>query len=123
MGLIAKLIDRHRRRKAVRTVILTEDGLEIRWSYGLAPARFRWQDVSEVRTYKVDLWSYDDACLAFRVGEQWHEISEEDSVFQRIMAQLGELFPGVAEDWYLQVIFPAFAANERVIWSSNGKPQ
>jgi hypothetical protein len=80
----------------------------------------RWPDVREIVTFKRDLFSYDEICLAFRVGdgEEWVELWESDRGFRDVCEQLGQRFPGVPADWYRTVMLPAFKPCERTLYRS-----
>jgi hypothetical protein len=79
-----------------------------------------WADVQEIQTYKIDLWSYDVICLAFRVADQWYECSEEDHGFSELFQVLSLRYPSIDPDWYSRVMQPPFASNLRVLWKCAG---
>lgn len=121
MGLLSDIINRHRRIKATCTKALNDTGLTVTWSDGRPQQGFKWADVSEVRTYKVDCFAYDDICLAFIADGLWYEVSEQDDIFPSVMKIIEQRFPDIPEDWYAEVMLPAFKTNERVLWSAAGR--
>ena len=86
--------------------------------------RVRWEEVREIRTYKIDLFSYDEICLCFEVagvgttegGTLWIEVGESDQGFRLLADQMERRFPAVPSDWYSEVMCPAFAACEAVLY-------
>lgn len=86
--------------------------------------RVRWEEVREIRTYKIDLFSYDEICLGFEVtgvgtteGEtQWIEVTESDQGFRSLAEEMKRRFPAIPSDWYSEVMFPAFAPCEAVLY-------
>jgi hypothetical protein len=63
------------------------------------------------------MWSFDTICVEFQVGEKERvEIREDMADFTNVTEQMQEEFPQVPKDWYSEVLQPAFADNERVLW-------
>jgi hypothetical protein len=77
---------------------------------------FYWDEIEAIETYKVDLFTFDDIRLRFRIGPAAHELSEEIAGFVDVMSAMQNQFPSIAPDWHLTVMFPAFATNHRVLW-------
>ncbi len=86
------------------------DGSELR--------RGVWRQVTRIQTYKVDLFTTDCICLLFefQVGADPIQVSEEWHGFADFMVALGHQFPSMPQDWYLEVMKPAFAPNHRVLF-------
>lgn len=118
MGLISKIIQRHRRLKAVRMTDVSTNEVTFRWSDHRPAVGFRWQEVSEIRTYKVDCLCYDDIRLVFSAGEFWYEVSEQDSAFVTVVAEMEQRFVGIPADWFTEVMMPPFETNDCVLWSA-----
>ena len=77
----------------------------------------RWSAVRAIAVYKRDLFTHDDICLAFETTpDSWVEVSEEESGFQHLVAEVERRYPDVPRDWFEAVIHPAFVANHRVLW-------
>ncbi len=77
-----------------------------------------WADVLAITTYKRDLFTYDDICLAFKVGPgRWVEVSEEEPGFAELVKAMEKAFPGVPRNWSETVVQPPFATNHRVLWT------
>jgi hypothetical protein len=80
-------------------------------------ARVVWNDVREVVTFKRDLLTYDDICLAFRVDDGWVVISEDAEGWSALTSALVHRFPTIAPDWYQTVMLPPFATCYRVLFA------
>src|SRR4051794_40173673 len=95
-----------RQRPAVRVsdedVTLLEGGRQLE--------RFVWSDVQEIVTFKRDLGMYNDIRLAFRVGGDWIEISEDAEGWSALSAAMARRFPMVPPDWYERVRLPFLEA-------------
>lgn len=86
--------------------------------------RVRWEEVREIRTYKIDLFSYDEICLCFEVagvgttddGTLWIEVTESEQGFRSLAEEMKRRFPAIPSDWYSEVMFPAFAPCEAVLY-------
>jgi hypothetical protein len=98
------------------TIEADDERVVITRSDGTGPHSFAWRDVDEVQTFKLDLFGYDDIRLAFRVGDLWHEVGEEDAGFVELGTKMAAKLPSVPENWYMEVMFPAFATNLRTLW-------
>jgi hypothetical protein len=77
---------------------------------------FRWSDVTEIKTFKLDLITFDDIRLAFKVDGGWYEIGEDTPGFTQLTEKMMAIFPAVPADWYADVMLPPFAANERILF-------
>ena len=115
-GFLKKVVSRVGRRAVVVTLSADDEGVVIGWSDREGTYSFRWDDVEEILTFKRDLWTVDSIRLAFRVGDRWYEVGEEDAGFMSLVERMQAKFPAVPEAWYLEVMFPAFEANSRVLW-------
>ena len=105
-------------------VALGDDGFEVFEGSKKQPSgRVVWTEVREIRTYKRDLWSYDQICLAFRVGEEeWVEIGEGDAHFLATCERIRQVFPDIPEHWYNDVMLPAFAPNDTLLYRRADEP-
>lgn len=93
------------------SVSVTNDG------FTLDAKAITWSSVQAIATYKHDLFSYDDICLAFKVSDAtWVEVSEEEPGFQLLVDEVELRYPEVPRDWLDAVMLPAFARNYRVVW-------
>jgi len=85
--------------------------------FSLSRISVRWSTVRTIATYKWDLWSYDDICLAFQVAEDsWAEVSEDEPGFRELVVEVERRYPSVPRDWFNSVVHPAFETNYRVLW-------
>lgn len=86
--------------------------------------RVRWDDVREIWTYKIDLFSYDEICLSFRFADagttpgegRWVEVTETDSGFSPFCKWMERRFPTIPPKWYSDVVVPAFEPCEAVLY-------
>lgn len=115
IDVMTRVFDRRGDARGVE-VVADDEGVRVVVGGGLGRLRFRWRDVAEIRTFKVDLGTTDDVRLAFRARGVWHEFSEDWEGFMQLTQKMAEVFPTVAEDWYAVVMFPPFAANETVLY-------
>ena len=77
-----------------------------------------WSDVVEIWTWKRDYFAYDQICLVFTVTsrQKMIEIEEGFDGFVDVMTGLCEQFPGIPETWYSDVMLPAFATKETLLY-------
>lgn len=97
-------------------VVPDGDGVQYLRADGTVSPAFRWDHVDEIRTFKRDLGTYDDIRLAFAAGGSWYEIGEDVKGFGRLSDAMREHFPSIPAGWYGDVMLPAFATNERVLY-------
>lgn len=98
------------------TLSADETGISITSLNSLSPVVVRWVEIDEIHTFKLDLGTIDDIRLAVHDSRGWHELSEQDEGFMEIAAELQRRFPTIPELWYFEVMLPAFATNQRVLW-------
>ncbi len=115
---VARLIGRweRRRRPQAVEVLVDDDGVGVVLHDGSALPRFRWAEVAEIRTFKLDLGTVDDIRLQFRTADSWEEFSEDLRGFGCLSDKMMEQFPEIPRDWYMAVMQPPFATNERVLF-------
>jgi hypothetical protein len=97
-------------------VSLSADEVGVSIASSDSPVVVRWDAIDEIHTFKLDLGTFDEIRLALHDSRGWHELSEEDGGFMDIAAELQRRFPSIPEAWYLEVMFPAFETNHRVLW-------
>jgi hypothetical protein len=87
------------------------DGQELKGSVDL-------DSVKEVFTFKRDLFTTDVICIGLRVDDSgtYYEVAEDFGGYEAFLKALAEKFPGIREDWFSEVAFPAFKANVRTLW-------
>ncbi len=114
-------------RTATRYEIRTDAvGVHVQWltlANETGELAFRWDAVQSVRTFKRDCFSVDCICLAFETPEGWIEVTEEMNAFGSFTEAVERNLPGFPPqpDWWPQVMFPAFATNERELWTKAAK--
>ncbi len=88
-------------------------------------SRVRWSEVLEVFAYKMDLFTVDEICIGFRVDAAgaycW--VSEEFTGYRELLDEIKKRFPGIREDWFSTVAFPAFVENRTTLWGEACSPQ
>jgi len=85
--------------------------------FGFAVARdcVAWQSVGEIRAYKVDRRTTDEAFVEFWMGDKGIAISEGRAGFEELEAAMVAAFPDTA-CWRANVQFPVRARNETVLF-------
>jgi hypothetical protein len=101
-----------------RTLTLTATGFEVADDLtGRAEAVARWDEITRIRTYKVDLVTTDCICLLFeRAAAEPLQVSEEWNGFVDLMEMMRERFPTIPSDWYEAVMQPPFERNETTLF-------
>ncbi len=74
--------------------------------------------VKEVFAFKRDLFSCDIICIGLRIDDSgtYCEVAEDVVGYDTFCELLSEKFPGICEDWFSEVAFPAFKPNVRCLW-------
>ena len=82
---------------------------------------FRWDAVTMVRTFKRDQLAVDCICMAFETPDGWIEVNEDMKSFGPFLEAVERCLPGFPpqEQWWHQVMLPAFALNEKDLWKRN----
>jgi hypothetical protein len=80
--------------------------------------RLAWKSVREVIAFKDDAWAYDIICLGFRFDDQgrYFNIDEEVTGYKALVDALPTIFPGIRDDWFSDVAFPAFEPCLTTLW-------
>ena len=81
-------------------------------------ADVKWDDVEEIRAYKIDVFSYDLICFCFGCcdNDSFIEVHEAMEGFRSLQKAVEERYKNLLDDWWSKVSFPAFAANMTTIW-------
>src|SRR5437660_6413917 len=87
----------HPRPRESFTLLADEEGVALAPSDGVPRRKFRWQDVEEIKTYKLDCLTVDDIRLAFLVGECWYDYSEDCPGFSLLTREMQRAFPTITE--------------------------
>jgi len=84
------------------------------------PSECRWSDVREIETYKIDLYAHDLICLGFRISDkdEWIELHELHRGFNEVIEFMESRF-SLPDNWYEDVMRPAFATNHCVLWGGS----
>jgi hypothetical protein len=80
----------------------------------------RWADVAKIQTYKLDLLTTDCICLLFesRSGQPPVQVSEEWKGFSDLLNPLTAAFPSIPQNWYMEVMTPAFETKQTVLYDA-----
>jgi hypothetical protein len=97
------------------------DCLRIRGRKGDS-AELHWRDVEEIHAFKMDLYTTDLICLAFKKSDTnaYYEINEEMAGYHDLLEVLPNRLPKFTMAWVLES--PAFDTKEHIIWRRSDKP-
>ena len=96
-------------------IILTELGFLAGASAGSA-TEVHWQNVKEVRAFKLDLLTTDEVRFVFSLADGTAvEVSEEQPGFESMLAEAMHRMPSI-RDWQSAIIKPPFARNETILF-------
>lgn len=87
--------------------------------------RASWDAVEVIVTYKVDCIVYDQIVVAIRLEGDHGFILDEEACGPELIGLMEEArkrFATIPEDWYFEVMQPAFATNYKVLWHKPGTP-
>jgi hypothetical protein len=115
---LISIFKRSFRKKSAQVRLCVADEAIALFANGKETWRFRWETVTKIETYKCDLLTTDMICLDFVIESQQltYHTHDEMQDFDVLCSQLRRHFPSVAQDWWSQVAFPAFATNHRVLY-------
>ncbi len=102
-------------------VRVSDDGFELLDAASQAVSRsVRWADVAKIQTYKLDLLTTDCICLRFelRSGHPPVQVSEEWKGFADLLGPLSAAFPSIPQNWYMDVMTPAFETKQTVLYDA-----
>lgn len=90
-----------------------------RWGIRRMDFEMRWDEIPAVVAYKVDLWTTDRIDISFQrspPGMDWYTVDEEMLGYDELLVELQRRLPGIRrlEDWWPEVVFPAFET--RLTW-------
>ncbi len=79
-----------------------------------------WGEVEKVLAFKRDNFSKDEICLLFVCErDQCLEVTEEDQGYRQVGSLNCEIIclaSRPSEEWFMNVAFPAFKTNTRMLW-------
>jgi hypothetical protein len=81
-----------------------------------------WEDVVRIIAFKRDHGMYDEICLHIDVDGRIEPlcVSEDFGGYKLFVSEWASCLPGVVEDWWSRVAFPAFEENATIIYSRIG---
>ncbi len=110
-------------RKLQPVINTTDDGFEIESGRKKQPVFIFWGDVIKVRSYKLDLITFDELYISVTFLKDqmpWtQEISEEFDGFEVFVARLSKQLRLNPPDWRSRVIDVPFARNELLLFEKN----
>lgn len=112
-----------RQRRAGLAVCVTNGGFALLDAKtGNTVCTMQWADISKIQVYKLDLLTTDCICLLFesRSGQPAIQVSEEWMGFSDLFNPLSTAFPSIPENWYMEVMLPAFAEKRAILYDANG---
>ena len=112
----------NRQREPDPRVRLVEGGFELVSPLNESTVGYvRWTEVARIQTYKVDLITTDCICLLFEFieGKPPIQVSEEWEGFSELFTPLATNFPSMSQNWYLEVMAPAFDRKQKVLYESD----
>jgi hypothetical protein len=101
----------------------TRDGLEISPMMGTPSSVFlRWAEVTRAVAFKRDQYVVDRICLAFELSHSTLEVNEDMLGWEQLVNELPDRLAGARayDDWFGKVAFPAFEANETIVFERSG---
>jgi hypothetical protein len=99
----------------VITITIVDDGFTIG---GDRTAHVRWDEITKISTYKVDLFTYDQVCVGVHTFRSANciELQEEWEGFLALTEELERRF-NIDKDWWSKVALPAFDENYAVLYA------
>ena len=101
------------------SVRLDDDGFAVmRGQEVLRP--MLWSDVRKIVTYKRDLLACDQICVGLMGADEEDgvEVSEDTRGFQTFAEEMRRRFPSIPEDWFGEVMVPAFEQKWKVLFEN-----
>lgn len=86
-------------------------------------AVLHWSEVKKIIAYKYDVFTMDEICVGFFKAidaEDWLEISENWPGFKNACETMKSVFPGIEQNWQMEVMFPPFERCETILWQEAG---
>jgi hypothetical protein len=87
----------------------TNDELRIKEKDQLSEVQ--WTSITTILGYKKDLITYDTICLDIVFNNRTLTICEESAGWVDLLEALKKQFPGIPDNWYLDIMKPAFKTN------------
>ena len=99
------------------TFEVDNDGLTLRKGTSKA-VRMRWEEIREIRAFKVDRYAYDSIYLAVESSakDAPFVVSEEHYQFNELVAAFEARLPTFDREWFKRVAWPAFETCETVLY-------
>lgn len=100
------------------TICMDASGFDVA-ERGRVSFRVRWDEVVGIAAHKVDQFTTDCICLAFRTRAEpdaYWTVNEEMMGFRELTEEIVARFPRARRDWYEAVVQPPMATQWTPIW-------
>lgn len=92
----------------------SEEGFTI--TYESFSKSVKWNEITELIGFKTDLINNDRIDLHIVYGDKYFTISEELPGWYQFVLKIGQIFPSINQDWYIEIVQPTFAENRIYIY-------
>ena len=92
----------------------TVDGFVI--THGNLTLSVNWEDIQQILVYKIDRLTIDEIAMDIVLKETNFTITEELPGWYQFVLKTKEVFPSIPKEWDIEIIWPAFATNLKVIY-------
>lgn len=94
---------------------IVDDGFTVS---GNPSCRIRWEEITKISAYKVDLGTCDQICVGVHTFKSANcvELQEEWDGYKPLVAEIERRF-NIADGWWRKVAFPAFQENYTVLYA------
>ena len=83
--------------------------------------KIKWTEIERLEGFKRDRMTVDDICMTITWNGRKATFDEEMPGWGELQKKIREHFPQVPSDWELEVMWPAFAANYRLLYEREDK--
>lgn len=83
---------------------------------------FYFENIETILAFKFDLLVVDEICLEFILNDKSRKVvSEEQNGWVELMTAIGLKFKLLDENWYINVMYPAFKTNLTLLFDKFGR--
>ena len=79
---------------------------------------YKWNEVEEIIAYKVDIFAEDVICIELFFKDYKLLFTEETKGWDEFLDRMHHYFPQINQNWRFDIVKPAFARNETLIFRS-----
>jgi hypothetical protein len=80
---------------------------------------YKWNEVEEIIAYKVDLITIDLICIELFFRDYKILFNEDFKGWNELLKRMHQNFPQINQNWQFDIVKPAFARNEMIIFRSD----